>query len=113
VREMQSYAVEGTNPCAISTGEMRAKLGQIREMSRGLKAAAAGSPRMCLPEPVAVALQELGESHGDGKRKSLIRRLSNPHPTLPHAAMEPMPADQAAFVREVTPGSNPSPSPDP
>mmetsp|Transcript_27072 Transcript_27072/g.64442 ORF Transcript_27072/g.64442 Transcript_27072/m.64442 type:complete len:1509 (-) Transcript_27072:202-4728(-) len=105
VREMQSYGVEGTNPCAISTGEMRAKLRQIKEMSRGLKAAAAGSPTMCLPEPVVEALQELGESHGDGRRKSLIRRLSNPTPQLPLAALEPMPADQAAFVREVTPSS--------
>ena len=105
MREMQSYGVEGTNPCAISTGEMRAKLGQIKEMSRGLKAAAAGSPSMCLPEPVVDALQELAEAHGDGKRKSLIRRLSNPTPQLPLAAMEPMPADQAAFVREVTPSS--------
>ena len=108
VREMQSYGVDVTNPCPISTAEMRAKRNQIREMSKQLKAAAAGSPALCLPEPVIEALQELGEAHGDGKRRSLIRRLSNPHPQLPIAAMAPMPADQAAFVREVTPGSGSS-----
>jgi len=105
VREMVSYGVDGTNPCGTSLGEMRAKLGQIKEMSRGLRAAAAGSPSLCMPEPVVEALQELAEAHGDGRRKSLIRRLSNPHPQLPFAAMEPMPAEQAAFVQEVTPAA--------
>ena len=56
-----------------------------------------------MPQPVIEALQELGESHGDGKRRSLIRRLSNPNPQLPLAAMEPMPKAQAAFVVEMTP----------
>ena len=127
VREMTSYGVDGANPSATSLGEMRAQLAQIKEMARGLKAAAAGSPALCLPAPVVEALQELGESHGDGRRKSLIRRLSNPSPQLPLAAMERMPTDQAAFVKAVRPAGlqpqlqpqtlardpNPSPNPKP
>jgi len=103
---------------------MRAKLSQIKEMSKTLKAIASGCPAKCLPEPVVEALQvllplpsprvlmrvpvgayappilsfvlqELGEACGDGRRPSLIRRMSNPNPVLQHSAMEAMPDDQA------------------
>ena len=49
-------------------------------MSKQLKAAAAGSPAMCLPEPVIEALQELGEAHGDGKPKPEPKPNPKPKP---------------------------------